>query len=471
MKIKSNDVLLLFSIFVLGTILRFYNHSFDNLWYDEVISFWISDPKLSLKESFANHNLVEVSTFTYHFLLKYYYQLFGYSVEAGRILSVSFGSLSILSVAYLNWQLTKNRSYLFAAFLISLNIFLISFSQEMRLYSILFFFSSLSLIFFLKILDKNKISFFIFFLLSTILIIFLHPFALILVFSYFFYLVYLFIKTQNFQLKLTSSIFLILIISFFVYFYSFAEISAEERAEYFWMTNPNLKFYTNFYFSSFFGSRIMGIFFLVTFFYLMFFYFRKIKNLDFIKLFLIIIFLSYALPLAFGYVFKPIMVNRYIIFILIPIISFISITTFELSKNKKIFIVIFLSLITFGNHFTEQSFKQFIKERVVSKPEYLKATKYISDSNIQDYILKVKKMKSKNGTTNAIEHYINYIGSKNNFDLKLANLEEKNFEYLWHLCLQDFNGKNCDIDNLNKDFVIIEKKYFNNIELKLIKFD
>ena len=303
---------------------------------------------------------------------------------------------------------------------------LISFSQEMRLYSILFFFSSLSLIFFLKILDKNKISFLIFFLLSTILIIFLHPFALILVFSYFFYLVYLFIKTRNFQLTLTSSILLIFIISFFVYFYSFAEISAEERAEYFWMTNPNLKFYTNFYFSSFFGSRIMGIFFLVTFFYLMFFYFRKIKNLDFIKLFLIIIFLSYALPLAFGYVFKPIMVNRYIIFILIPIISFISITTFELSKNKKIFIVIFLSLITFGNHFTEQSFKQFIKERVVSKPEYLKATKYISDSNIQDYILKVKKMKSKNGTTNAIEHYINYIGSKNNFDLKLANLEEKN---------------------------------------------
>ena len=53
----------------------------------------------------------------------------------------------------------------------------------------------------------------------------------------------------------------------------------------------------------------------------------------------------------------------------------------------------------------------------------------------------------------------------------LANLEENNFEYLWHLCFQDFNGKNCEIANLNKDFVIIEKKYFNNIELKLIKFD
>jgi hypothetical protein len=45
-----------------------------------------------------------------------------------------------LSVSYLNWQIIKNRSFLFAAFLISLNIFLISFSQEMRMYSILFFF-------------------------------------------------------------------------------------------------------------------------------------------------------------------------------------------------------------------------------------------------------------------------------------------------------------------------------------------
>lgn len=470
MKIRSFDVLLLFLIFSFGIVLRYYNHSFDDLWYDEVISFWISNPELSFKESLTNHNLVEVNTFTYHLLLKYYFKLFGYSVETGRILSVIFGSFSILSVAYLNWKFTKNKSYLFVAFLISFNIFLIAFSQEMRLYSILFFFSSLSIIFFLSLINKNKNSNFILFFTSTSFIVFLHPFALILVFSFFLYLAYLYFKSKKLFLSLNLILVSITIISFFVYFYSFEEISAGERAEYFWMTNPNLKFYTNFYFSSFFGSRIMGIFFLTTFIYLIFYYFKNIKNLNYLILFLIIVFLSYFLPLSFGYIFKPIMVNRYIIFVLIPIISFIAISIFELEKRKKIFIIIILSLLTLGNHFTEESFKQFYQNRVASKPEYTKATKYIHDSNFKNYFLKVRKMKSKNGTISAIEHYISYLGIKNNFDIELVNLDNLNFDYLWHFCLQDFNGKNCEIESIKKDFVIIEKKYFNNIELKLLKF-
>ena len=48
-----------FLIFASGIFLRFYNYNFDDLWYDEVLSFWISDPKSIFKESIANHNLVE----------------------------------------------------------------------------------------------------------------------------------------------------------------------------------------------------------------------------------------------------------------------------------------------------------------------------------------------------------------------------------------------------------------------------
>ena len=42
-------------------------------------------------------------------------------------------------------------------------------------------------------------------------------------------------------------------------------------------------------------------------------------------------------------------------------------------------------------------------------------------------------------------------------------------KFLWHICFQDFNGKNCEIDDLNNGFNTIEKKNFNNIELKLIE--
>ncbi len=470
MKIKITDVSLLFLICASGIFLRFYNYNFDDLWYDEVLSFWISNPDLTLKNNIANHNLVEVNTFTYHFILKYFFKIFGYSVEVGRLLSVLFGSLSIFSIAYLNWQLTKNKSFIFVAFLISFNIFLISFSQEMRLYSILFFFVSLSLIFFFKILKEKKNIFLILFVLTLIFIMLLHPFSLILIFSYLLYSGYLFIRFKENLLPLFFYICSVLIISFFIYFYSFESIAAADRSEYFWMTNPNLKFYTNFYFSSFFGSRIMGIVFLFSFIYLIFYYFKKIKGLNYLKLFLIIIFLSYVLPLSFGYIFKPIMVNRYIIFVLIPLISFISISTFELGKQKKLFFIIILSLLTFLNHFTEQSFKQFFNQRIVSKPEYTKAIGYIDKSEFKNYTLKVRKMKSKEGTTNAVAHYINYLGDKNDYNINLVNLENNEFtEFFWHLCFQDFNGKNCEIDNLNKDFQIIKKKYFNNIELKLVK--
>ena len=255
----------------------------------------------------------------------------------------------------------------------------------------------------------------------------LHPFSLILIFSYLLYSGYLFIRFKENLLPLFFYICSVLIISSFIYFYSFESIAAADRSEYFWMTNPNLKFYTNFYFSSFFGSRIMGIVFLFSFIYLIFYYFKKIKGLNYLKLFLIIIFLSYVLPLSFGYIFKPIMVNRYIIFVLIPLISFISISTFELDKQKKLFFIIILSLLTFLNHFTEQSFKQFFYQRIVSKPEYTKAIGYIDKSEFKNYTLKVRKMKSKEGTTNAVAHYINYLGDKNDYNINLVSLENNEF--------------------------------------------
>ena len=125
-------------IFIIGFILRYYNYSYDDLWYDEIISFWVANPYISLKETLDNNSLIEVNFFTYNLILKYFYLYFCYSVETGRFLSVLFSSLSIITIAYLSWQNKKNSFFLFSSFLISLNIFLITFAQEMRVYSLLF---------------------------------------------------------------------------------------------------------------------------------------------------------------------------------------------------------------------------------------------------------------------------------------------------------------------------------------------
>ena len=175
----------LFLIICLGGILlRYYNHSYDDLWYDEVISFWVSDPSLQFQETIKFNQLIDINTSIFHFMLKFFFSIFGYSVENGRIFSVIFSSFSIFSVSYLSWMISQNKSFLFTAFLISFNIYLISFSQEVRVYSVLFFFSSIYLICFLKILhDQRNYSILVLYFLSSIFLISLHPFALLIFFS------------------------------------------------------------------------------------------------------------------------------------------------------------------------------------------------------------------------------------------------------------------------------------------------
>lgn len=469
MNIKISNLLFFFFIFFLGSFLRFHNNSYDDLWYDEVISFWIANPKFSLYESFLNHNLIEVNTFTYHFFLKIIFKYFGYSVEVGRLLSVIISSLSILSVTYLVYYISKNKSYLFASFLISFNIFLISFSQEMRLYSFLFFIVSISIIFFLRSIETGKKSDLTFFFISTSLAISLHAFALIILFSYIVSLFFQYLKKNKF-FYLNLNVTIILIISLILYYYSFLNATSDNSSEYFWMANPDLKFFTNFYFSSFFGSRLMGALFLIIFLSLTFYNIKKKTNSISFNLFLIILALSYLLPIVFGYLFKPILVNRYIIFVLIPITAIIATVTFDLNKKKSFLIIFILTAATLGNHLTEQTFKQFFNSRIVSKPQYKSAILHINNSDYKDYSLRVEKMKNNEASMKAINNYIYHLNKKLGTNVKFIspsnNLKGK---ILWQICFQDINGKNCSVNKKIKNFITLKEENFNNINIKLIK--
>ena len=65
---------------------------------------------------------------------------------------------------------------------------------------------------------------------------------------------------------------------------------------------------------------------------------KLIKKINNITLLLIIIFLSYLLPIIFGYIFKPVLIPRYVIFILIPILTIICFFVQEsLIKRLNIF--------------------------------------------------------------------------------------------------------------------------------------
>ena len=53
--IKLSGIFFLTIIFS-GFFLRFYNLNLDNFWVDEIFSFWVADPSISLKETYLNLN-------------------------------------------------------------------------------------------------------------------------------------------------------------------------------------------------------------------------------------------------------------------------------------------------------------------------------------------------------------------------------------------------------------------------------
>ena len=117
---------------------------------------------------------------------------------------------------------------------------------------------------------------------------------------------------------------------------------------YSWNKNPSLKFLTNFYFSNYFGSRLIGIIFLLTFIIVIF---QNIKSFLALKkpfLFFIIIVTSYFIPILFGFLFKPMLLSRYISYV--PILVILLISSLLLNyKNKKFKIFFFRNSYNLNN--------------------------------------------------------------------------------------------------------------------------
>ena len=187
LKFQENNIFIYFSvslIVLLGLILRFYNVGYENLWLDEIFSFWVTDPNLSFTETFSRVKSTEYIPFLYYYLTKICNSLFGYDPIVGRIFSAVFGFLSILTVSNLCKKFVNNKSYLLTLCLASLNIYLIIYSQEMRVYIFTFFLISLSLIFFFNLYEEYKSEIFtknfFFFSLFMSLAIFSHPFSIII---------------------------------------------------------------------------------------------------------------------------------------------------------------------------------------------------------------------------------------------------------------------------------------------------
>ena len=398
MFLTTNKYLVYLTIIFLGFLLRFYYANYESYWFDEQISFFVANPELSFKETLARSYTTDLSPVFYNLVLKYYFTVFNYSPDLGRYLSIITGLLGVIFLSFISYQISKYKSLMLTLFLASFNIYLITYSAETRPYSTIFFLSSLNVYLFIRcfiLKSTNKLLSFTFFIIS-ILTLLIHPFTILIIGSQILFILF---KDFNYK-KISTNIYFFysLVFLFFVLLgFENLKIAFLFQPPEFFIKNPDFSFFTNLYFSQFFGSKIMGII------YLLIFVFLFIKNIKIILkndtyFFLSILFFStIIIPVLYGYIFNPILKDRYIIFILIPIILLISNLIYDLKKTHLRKIFIFTIIISTA---VNQFFEIFNKSH--EKPDYVKivdelnksSTKYVSIiamDKIHPFMTDVKK--------------------------------------------------------------------------------
>ena len=462
---NRNNVLLISILFIsIGIFLRIHQLNFENYWLDELVDFWVADPNISLNDTFLRRELIDDQTpYLFQLFLKIYLKFFGYEPEIGRHVPFIFGVLSIPLVGILSYQVAKNNSFLLTILLVSINIYLIKYSQETRTYTLVFLLSTINLIFYYKIIFSDltyfkKIYIFPLFVIFSVLSLSAHPFVFIIIFSQIAYFIYSFFvfREKNFLFLLSIPFILIIYIAI-NYNYLIIQLSYTE----YFLEHENWKFYYNYYFSRFFGSKIMGLIYLSTLIFLII-RFRKMilfTSNNYLPL-IFILFFSYLIPLFYALLKTPVLTDRYIIFVLIPIFILISALIFKIDNKKlKIFLLISILIPTIINNYIEIQFRKN------TKPEFTKLL-----GNLEKHETKNLTFYAPKVIGEIIENYILSVKIFKNNNFKILNIDNisSDINKLWVICYEPVMNYNCNIPtDIQKSWTLYETKKLHLLSAQL----
>ena len=175
----------MYIILIIGLLLRL---SFivkpEGLWNDEYVSWMIANTPFN--DGFWTSVLKQCHMPLYYLYLK------PFAMFSDTILRLTSVIPSVVSIylMYLVGKEHSKRAGIYCASIVSLLSFLIYYSQEVRFYSLLFLFSSLFLLFTIRLIKKNTNKNIILWLISASLVVFTHVLGIIFVSLMFFYLIF-----------------------------------------------------------------------------------------------------------------------------------------------------------------------------------------------------------------------------------------------------------------------------------------
>jgi len=166
LKVIDGSPLLIIIIILISVFTRLFRLSYHSIWLDEAHLIWIAmRPPAQIIEFVKIYELHP----PLYYLFIHYILLIGRSEFILRLPSVLAGIAEVYGAYLLGSEAWNRRAGLLAAFFMSLSVFEILFSQEIRMYPFLLLFIILAAYNFLKALNTGKTKYWIFYAISALL--------------------------------------------------------------------------------------------------------------------------------------------------------------------------------------------------------------------------------------------------------------------------------------------------------------
>ena len=347
-------------ILIVALFLRIYHINFQSIWLDEILSMNNSNPKLSMKQFYEGIMFWEFMPHMYFLILRFVFDIFGYSTTIARLFSAIIGVFGVYSIYLFGKELINKRGGLIAAALVCVNFFHISYSQEVRPYGMLFLFTVLSFYRLVIFIKKPSVLNGIIFGLFTGLYLNCHFFGFITLFSQCLLLLFFLIKTpKENRNKFFGNCIVFGIVTLIVFSPAFEALLRVTEIKSFWLQKPGSEAFTSM-FKEFFGNSEMVVFVinLVAVFYIINLFKEKnnnqnsnaiISNKVIFSFIILSTWLSVSLiiPLIRSYLDVPMILSRYFINIL-PVLILIITIGINFIKNDLIRIIVIAYLVIFS---------------------------------------------------------------------------------------------------------------------------
>ena len=378
--IKENYLLLL--ILVVATILRLYNINYQSVWLDEIHTLIEADPIYNWSEFYNSLLMSDPHPPLYFALVKVLFGFFGHTAAVVRVFSAVIGIVGVYSIYLLGKEIKNKRLGLISAALLAVNYFHIYYSQEARMYAMLFLFTVISFYRLVVLVKKQTIINAIWFGVATGLLVQSHFFAFFVLAAQVFILLYFLFQTEKkarttffYQLALSAGIIVVFFIPAIKLFIKTTQIKS------FWIQPTTIETIKQIFKDFFFDSSLLLFFTELSIVLLLVFLVRsKSKSSEKKWIFTLLLpwlVLVLLIPVIRSYLSVPMIISRYFITILPPILILTSLGI-DLIKKQLILISILALYLGFSIYFLAIE-KQYYE--VIAKTQFREVTNHVLSNN------------------------------------------------------------------------------------------